>query len=293
MGAAQSTRKITLVDDDKAGVIKLSESLAHRLRGQIEGQQGAPAERTSPAAIQEPLPPPPFHPPPHPSVPLPQHSFTERPLPVIPEPPRVADVAPIPTVPEPTPPKAPTPETEPRTLGQPDAPAANVPGPLTLPVPHQVEDIPSSSRERPTAPDVGIAIKAGAGPTLVQPSGSIPPWSIYAEEAHLMVMRLREEKEQEIKKVHQEWREKMDARELEFTKMARLSEEEVSNALKEVENLFMKASCTPVCQGQQEKVMNCYQDHPRQSLRCAREVEHFTECVDLSRLQSIMKQEIH
>lgn len=57
--------------------------------------------------------------------------------------------------------------------------------------------------------------RAGSGPSLSQPGGNIPPWSIYAEEAHLMVMRLREEKEQELKQLSHEWREKMEAREQE------------------------------------------------------------------------------
>jgi len=57
-----------------------------------------------------------------------------------------------------------------------------------------------------------------------------------------------------------------------------------------VEAMFVKATCDPVCQNQQEEVMKCYQDHPHQSLRCAREVSQFAQCVDLSRLQSVMKQ---
>lgn len=68
--------------------------------------------------------------------------------------------------------------------------------------------------------------------------------------------------------------------------MAQLSEEEVNGAIKEVEKLFVKASCTPVCQDHQEAVMTCYQDHPRQALRCARQVDDFARCVDLSRLVS-------
>lgn len=59
--------------------------------------------------------------------------------------------------------------------------------------------------------------RAGSGPSLSQPGGSIPPWSIYAEEAHLMVMRLREEKEQELQQLNREWREKMEAREQEVS----------------------------------------------------------------------------
>lgn len=70
--------------------------------------------------------------------------------------------------------------------------------------------------------------------------------------------------------------------------MARLSEEEVNAALKDVEKLFMRASISPVCENQQEAVMTCYQSHPRQSLRCARDVEQFTQCVNLSRLVRII-----
>ncbi|XP_064093231.1 uncharacterized protein LOC135205990, partial [Macrobrachium nipponense] len=166
--------------------------------------------------------------------------------------------------------------------------------PVVPPLPLVEGTIPTQILpEVPSPPDVNIAVRAAPSPTLTQPAGNIPPWSIYAEEAHLMVMRLREEKEQEIKKLNQDWRDKLDAREKEFIKMARLSEDQVASTLKEVEGLFMKASCSPVCQNHQDAVMHCYQDHPRQSLRCAREVEQFAQCVDLSRLQSVMKQEAH
>ncbi|XP_071541627.1 uncharacterized protein Chchd3 isoform X3 [Panulirus ornatus] len=367
MGAAQSTRKITLVNDDKAGVIKLSESLAYRLRGQIEGQQGA-AEVPGPAAEAEPLPTPT-------PVPVTQDftpsevSVPSSPIPQVPETPKIPDIAPVPetAAPEPTASETNAPEPssqKPLTSGppvhEPPAPESVVSEPLapeslvaeptaaaspvaestpdtsgppvvesieTLPslalplvveeaVPSDIakellvavspqgeqEVVPTDGAEEPTvaptsslpavepSPDVGIAIKAGPGPTLIQPAGNIPPWSIYAEEAHLMVMRLREEKEQEIKKLNLDWRDKVEAREKEFTKMARLSEEEIGAAFKDVEKMFLKASVSPVCQNQQEAVMTCYQSHPRQALRCARDVEQFTQCVNLSRLQSIMKQ---
>jgi len=138
--------------------------------------------------------------------------------------------------------------------------------------------------------DISTAVQAGAGPTLAAPGGPIPPWSIYAEEAHLMVMRLRAEKDQEIKKLSDEWRAKLDNREQEYVETAKLTQENFTSSLKEVESMFVKATCDPVCQTQQEEVMKCYQDHPHQSLRCAREVSQFAQCVDLSRLQSVMKQ---
>ncbi|XP_066990325.1 uncharacterized protein [Macrobrachium rosenbergii] len=327
MGAAQSTRKITLVEDDKAGVIKLSETLAQRLRGQIEGQQAAAAAAAAAAvaaqkaeqetAQQEPLHVSPPPPPQAPILPTPPPSFIEKPLPISPEPPKVPEVVPIPEPPKvpdvtplPEPPKvsaAPEPVVQeppeplvsepPAFLATQSAPiesVGQVPVPVVPPVALVEEAVPTQILpEAPSPPDVSVAVRAGPSPTLTQPAGNIPPWSIYAEEAHLMVMRLREEKEQEIKKLNQDWRDKLDAREKEFIKMARLSEDQVASTLKEVEGLFMKASCSPVCQNHQDAVMHCYQDHPRQSLRCAREVEQFAQCVDLSRLQSVMKQEAH
>ncbi|XP_045120272.1 SH3 domain-containing protein C23A1.17-like isoform X1 [Portunus trituberculatus] len=307
MGSSHSTRKITLVNDDKAGVIKLSESLAYRLRGQIEGQQA-----TAAAAAAEPPPSPSPAPPPVPTIPK------------VPETPKVPQVAPEPFIPEPilAPPPPPepapgpppepalapvfVPEPAPAPFFVPESPRVEASGPgdttpeklisTTSPsVPEVAKtaaaavDLPEKAATEPL-PDVGVAVRAGSAPALSQPGGNIPPWSIYAEEAHLMVMRLREEKEQELQQLNRDWREKMDAREQEFSKMSQLSEEEVNTAVKDVEKLFVKASCSPVCQDYQESVMTCYQDHPRQALRCARQVEEFARCVDLSRLQSVLRQ---
>ena len=71
MGANQSARKVTVVNDEASGVIKISDSVVQRLKGEISGdsqqqqqQQSAPApepEKVSPppAAPVEPTPPPP------------------------------------------------------------------------------------------------------------------------------------------------------------------------------------------------------------------------------------------
>ncbi|KAG0702590.1 hypothetical protein GWK47_025073 [Chionoecetes opilio] len=206
---------------------RLSESLAYRLRGQIEGQQTA--------AAAEP-PPPPFPTPP-PVAAIPQ----------VPEPPRVPQITHEPFIPKPA--QVPEPpvaegygaaETTPEKLISGTGPSvAEIAGVTTA------VELPDETNAE-SQPDVGVAVRAGSGPTLIQPGGNIPPWSIYAEEAHLMVMRLREEKEQELQQLNQDWREKMEAREQEFSKMSQLSEEEVSSAIKEVEKLFVKASA-PQC----------------------------------------------
>lgn len=292
MGSSQSTRKITLISDEKAGVIKLSESLAYRLRGQIEGQQTAAtaAPSSDPAAASEPAPDP-YQTPPAPVTPHPVPSSPVATAPLFPEPPSFPFIAPdhVPRAAE-SPGEAADSATD--TVLPPAATSPMV-SDFVLTIPEEQTTANQLSSPSQTQPDVDIAVKARPAPSLSQPGGSIPPWSIYAEEAHLMVMRLREEKEQEIKNLNLGWHDKMDAREKEFTKMAKLTEEEVIGALKEVEQLFVRASCSPVCQGQQEAVMQCYQDHPCQTLRCSREVDSFTQCVDLARLQSVMKERVN
>uniref|UniRef100_A0A2P2HXI9 MICOS complex subunit MIC19-like n=1 Tax=Hirondellea gigas TaxID=1518452 RepID=A0A2P2HXI9_9CRUS len=72
MGSSQSTRKITLVNDDKSGVIKLSENLAHRLRGQLEESEANAAR------------PPPSPPSPSPYIPPPVAAAVPTPLPSTP-----------------------------------------------------------------------------------------------------------------------------------------------------------------------------------------------------------------
>ena len=87
MGANQSARKVTVVNDEASGVIKISDSVVQRLKGEISGdsqkqqQQSAPVPEPEkvtppPAAPVDPTPPPPppvqeAAPPPAP-VPAPQ-----------------------------------------------------------------------------------------------------------------------------------------------------------------------------------------------------------------------------
>ncbi|KAF0294262.1 MICOS complex subunit MIC19 [Amphibalanus amphitrite] len=68
-----------------------------------------------------------------------------------------------------------------------------------------------------------------------------------------------------------------------------LTTEAFHRTLAEVQGLFLKASTTPICQDGQERVMNCYSDNPKQSLKCAKEVQQFSECVDLTRLNRLMR----
>ena len=107
----------------------MSESLAYRLRGQIEGQQAAAAE----------TPPPPSPDPPSVAA-----------IPQVPEPPRVPQIAPEPFVPEPAP--APVPEPAPVQVPEP----APIPIPALIPEPAPIpalilEPAPAVAPEPPRA----------------------------------------------------------------------------------------------------------------------------------------------
>merc|ERR1719273_1536839 len=84
MGANQSTRKITVVNDEAAGVIKISDAVVQRLRGEIAGEAppaAAPAPPPAAAAPPAPAEPAPLPPPPVVEVPAPPPSAPEAPAP--------------------------------------------------------------------------------------------------------------------------------------------------------------------------------------------------------------------
>ena len=61
MGANQSTRKLTVVNDEATGVVKISDSVLERLKGEISGEKKdpQPSQPQPEAAVPEPAAPPP------------------------------------------------------------------------------------------------------------------------------------------------------------------------------------------------------------------------------------------
>merc|ERR1712004_718338 len=113
MGANQSTRKITVVNDEAAGVIKISDAVVQRLRGEIAGEAPpAAAPPPPPAAAAAPAP---ADPAPLPSPPVVESAPEPAPAPAEPEapppPPAVVEApAPPPSAPEAPAPPAPAAE---------------------------------------------------------------------------------------------------------------------------------------------------------------------------------------
>jgi len=205
MGANQSSRKITVVNDEAAGVIKISDSVVQRLKGEVSGE-GAKA-------------------------------------------------------PPPPPPAAPAPE----------------------PIPKPAEDVPTPPPPRP----------ADETPPLPAPEETPPPNNQYAwqrpiiqyiEEPTLSSLKVRQEKEEEMKGLELYWKERLAKQQDEHTAMAKLSSEEFNRSLKKVETLFAQAGDRAVCRDESEAVKGCYSSNKDKSLRCRDTVKGFANCVSKARL---------
>jgi len=217
MGANQSSRKITVVNDEATGVIKISDSVVQRLKGEITGEGDKESAPVAPASSSQPPPPPPQ---PEPKV--------EEELPPPPPPPEVTPAAPAP----PSPP----------------------------PQQHEQEQHQHQSHvwQRP----------------IIQ----------YIEEPSLSALKVKQEKEEEMKKLEDYWKSRLQNQQDEHTKMAALTEDEFNKSLKKVETLFATVGTQSVCRDESEAVRGCYANNKNKSLRCRESVQSFSSCVSAARL---------
>jgi len=215
MGANQSSRKITVVNDGATGVIKISDSVVQRLKGEITGEGDKESAPVAPASSSQPPPPPPQ---PEPKV--------EEELPPPPPPPEVTPAAPAPPPPPPQ--------------------------------QHEQEQHQPHVWQRP----------------IIQ----------YIEEPSLSALKVKQEKEEEMKKLEDYWKSRLQNQQDEHTKMAALTEDEFNKSLKKVETLFATVGTQSVCRDESEAVRGCYANNKNKSLRCRESVQSFSSCVSAARL---------
>lgn len=213
MGANQSTRKITVVNDEATGVIKISDAVVQRLKGEIAG--GDEPKARPPAAAEEPAPTPP--PPPPPPV-------AAEPAPPPPSPPPVVELPP---------------------------PAAA-----------KEQPAPSSAAEPPPSHYVWQR-------PIIQ----------YIEEPSLSALKVKQEKETEMKKLEEYWQARLKKQQEEHVAMAKLTEEEFNKKAKKVETLFATSGVRGICRDESEAVKECYKNNAGQTLRCRDVVKSFASCV--------------
>lgn len=254
MGQNQSTRKITVVNDEVSGVIKISDAVVQRLKGEITG--GAAPEQAS-ALTPTPAAPPPepkieATPPPPPVEIVPPPPVEAPPLVETPPLPPPEVVALPPPVSEPLPPPPPPPSSE---------PAAAAPPPAAAPEAAPPTPVPSHVWQRP----------------IIQ----------YIEEPSLSALRVRAEKEEELKRLEEYWKDRLQKQEENHIANAKLTEEEIVKSAKHVETLFTPASSREICRDSRLAVQSCYSENPSKPLLCRDIVKEFSSCVSKARLELI------
>ena len=284
MGAQQSSRRITVVNDEASGVIKISDSVVNRLKEEIEGANNASQKNKEPEA---PLPakesPPPLQ----------EAQAVHEAPPAVPE--IVAPVAPVPEVAAPTiqeDVQAEAPVIEPvTTVIEPTIPAIEHVTPIIQPDPPAVQ--PSAPIPKQVAPvEQSIAPNIEPIAPQVQSLATIPaqeprpqrPIIHYVEEPSLSSLKIRAEKEKELNDLDDHWRKRMQEVEQDKITMSNLQAASIAMSVKELEDVLHYEPVAPVCTSQRNMVTKCLKDNKGKPLNCGDYVKEFSNCANLARL---------
>lgn len=276
-----------MVNDEVSGVIKISDAVVQRLKGEITGEAAAQESKPAPPPAPAPAPPPPEPkveaPPPPPPVEEAQPPPPPPPVEVAPPPPVV--VAPPPPVEVPPPPPVEVAPPPPVVVAPPPpvvvAPPAPPPEVLVAPLPVSEPAPPPSAPIAPPAPPAAVEV----APTAPAPSHVWQrPIIQYIEEPSLSALRVRAEKEEELKRLEEYWKDRLQKQEENHIANAKLTEEEILKSAKHVETLFTPASNREICRESRLAVQSCYSDNPSKPLLCRDKVLEFSSCVNKARL---------
>jgi coiled-coil-helix-coiled-coil-helix domain-containing protein 3 len=113
------------------------------------------------------------------------------------------------------------------------------------------------------------------------------PHSYYGRGTPKTSLEIRQDKEAALRENDQYWEKRLKTMEDNLMLINRKMEEEYKKATKEVEELFSRLPAKreqPPCTIAGQFVKECYQQNPREVLKCAKEVEAFAACVDMKRV---------
>jgi len=230
MGQTQSNRNITIEKDEMTGIIKLSDSVIHRLKGEFKNAASTHEK---------------------------QHKVVEK-----------EEV-----LEEPTDKSVPTTEIQApaETSEQP-----RVPETQSTPEVSHGENVPS----------------AVSAPAIVQQqpqqrSSEPRPYEEFMEEAHLTALKIRKDKESEIRNIEEYWRNQLSNLTNEYERLRQLAESEFHASVSDVKSYYAKESFSNVCSVPKEEVLNCYLANKEQPLNCSEHVKHFKACAEQFRLANL------
>ncbi|KZC09339.1 PREDICTED: MICOS complex subunit MIC25 isoform X1 [Dufourea novaeangliae] len=131
---------------------------------------------------------------------------------------------------------------------------------------------------------------------LPSQTGDIPVPSgypvYYYPQLTLTALEIQQQKEQELLTQDQYWQKRLENLEKNHLKINRIIDEEYKKA---VDELYVNSDKKQVnihdtvqpCLETTDKVLKCYQDHPKEILKCSNLVEEFSNCVDQRRARLI------
>lgn len=113
------------------------------------------------------------------------------------------------------------------------------------------------------------------------------PHSNYGRVTPKTSLEIRQDREAALRDNDEYWQKRLKAMEESHVLINKKMEDEYKKAIKEVEDLFSRLPAKreqPPCSNAGQFVKNCYQQNPREVLKCAKEVEAFATCVDRKRV---------
>ncbi|XP_058127369.1 uncharacterized protein LOC131290865 isoform X1 [Anopheles ziemanni] len=149
--------------------------------------------------------------------------------------------------------------------------------------------------EQPAQPQRGNT-PDGRAPTTGGPSSypnpPVSPAVVYQGELPLTSMQVLQEKERELRENDVYWTQRLKTVEANLAATNQVMEKEYNEAIADVKKRFATSGVQqqlPPCQDLKAKVIECYRKNPNETLRCAAEVQQFTDCVNLHRIQLLQQ----
>ncbi|XP_012276775.1 uncharacterized protein LOC105697737 isoform X2 [Orussus abietinus] len=124
------------------------------------------------------------------------------------------------------------------------------------------------------------------------PSGEVPPYPTQYPGFTISALQMQQSKQREIEDQEAYWRNRLRNLQKNHEKINKILEDEYKRAVEEYSTpagkreAIAKYSAVP-CTENSQKVLKCYQDHPKEILKCSELVEEFSNCVDQRRARLI------
>lgn len=162
---------------------------------------------------------------------------------------------------------------------------------LTSGLPTKAQGRGEQLQQRENTTEISSPATASSGPSSY-PNPSIPPSAMYHGELPFTSMQVRQEKERELRENDVYWTQRLKTLEANLAQTNQVLEKEYNDAVTDVKKRFATSAVQqqlPPCQDLKAKVIECYKKHSNETLLCAQEVEQFSNCVNLHRIQLLQQ----